>query len=179
MRASSLNLMLLDDNTLIAIPLSNYLNKRFGARVNISTFFDIDKCLRAIDEKSHVIILDYLQNNKSHSYKNGLKNFNSIKNLKPKTEVTMITSDGNMTQATEEMQRGACEYVMQSEQYVYNIPKLVNKIVIAPIKKVVTLPIKQVTHYYNVKDYIMMFVVAFISIGVLVLVGYLSAAFFR
>lgn len=189
MKTAVLNLLILDDKTIMAGPLSDYLNSRFGRRVAISTFFDADRCMRAMDNNSHVIILNYFINgkDKDNRYKNGLNTFNSIKKHNPSAEVTMITSNGDMTKATEEMQRGACEYIMHREQYLYDILQVLDSTVVVPLKKIVVLPLKslvalpvrKITHYYSVKDYLMMFIVAFVSIGLLVFVGYLSAALFR
>ncbi len=97
MKTPVLNLVLLDDNTLIATPIKNYLNKKFGAKINVSTFFNVDRCLKAIDKNSHVIILDYLKDNKSDDQQSGTKNLDKIKKSKPNIEITLITSNKDIT----------------------------------------------------------------------------------
>ncbi len=189
MKTSALDLVILDDNTIMAGPLSTYLQSRFGKRVNISTFYDAVECMGTLDAKSHVIILSYFINgkDKENGSKNGLNTFNLIKKQNPDTDVTMITSDGDLERATQEMQRGACEYIVQREQYLYDILRMLNTnvlipiktIVVLPLQKLITLPVRRIIHYYSVKEYLTMFVIAFVSVGILVLVGFLSADFFR
>lgn len=109
MKSAGINLFILDDHTLMVGNLSKYLINKFGERINISIFFDADKCIRNIDEDSHVIILDY------HSYgkaiKNGQDNFDYIKNQKPETEVTLITSDKDAPAAAADLERGAISHI--------------------------------------------------------------------
>ncbi|HET7818079.1 MAG TPA: hypothetical protein VFL70_02110 [Bacteroidia bacterium] len=177
MKTPVLNLVLLDDNTLIATPIKNYLNKKFGAKINVSTFFNVDRCLKAIDKNSHVIILDYLKDNKSDDQQSGTKNLDKIKKSKPNIEITLITSNKDITRASEEIKHKVYEYIIRKGRYLYDMPQLVKKTVITPVTNLVTFPIKQIAHYYSIQDYLMMFLIVFISIGVLVVIGFLSVMF--
>ena len=99
MKTSALNILILDDNTLIVDSLCKHLNERFGTRVNISTFFDADKCIRNIDEQSHVIILDYFLNDKDKGFGNGMNIFDQIKKLNPKTKAIIISANKSASSA--------------------------------------------------------------------------------
>jgi CheY-like chemotaxis protein len=173
METTALNLLILDDNKVIAGELSNYLNNRFGAKIKITAFLDADTGIQSIEEKSHVIILDYSLPNEVKGAKSGQKFFNSIKRLNPKTKVTVMTSDNDVAGATEEMKIGTSKYIMRLN--------LLNAVVVSPfrnvvlpISKVITYPIKRVLHYYGIKQYLMMFLVAFGSIAFIVLAVFLS-----
>ncbi len=176
MKTTALNLVLLDDNTLMANPLSNYLNNRFGSRVRISAFYDVERCLRGIAEDAHVIVLDYLVNGKVS--KTGLEKFNYIKKISPQTDVTLITSDEDAAGATEEMQRETSEYIMNREGYSRNIVHHINRKVVAPLRVFTTYPFRKIIYFYTVKNYLMMFVVAFVSVGILVLAALLAVNLF-
>lgn len=178
MKVAAIDLLILDDNGLMADGLSKYLNQRFGTKVNISTFFDMDECMQKIGKRSHVIVLDYFLNGKDKGAKNGLKIFNSIKNRIPKIEVTMITSDDDVERATQAMQIGASEYIIDKEPGLYDILILFNKVVFSPIKTLVTLPVRKIIHYYDIKDYITMYVSAFTLLSILVIIGMLAVKLF-
>lgn len=173
MEPTALNLLILDDNKVIAGDLSNYLNNRFGARVKIAAFLDADTGIQNIQEKSHVMILDYSLPHEGKGAKSGQKFFNSIKRLNPKTKVTVFTSDNDIAGATEEMKRGASKYIMKLN-LLNAVVVSPFKTVVLPISKVITYPIKRVIHYYNINQYLMMFLVAFASIAFVVLAVALS-----
>jgi ActR/RegA family two-component response regulator len=177
MKAPTLNLLILDKNSAIIGPLSNYLNTRFGERIAITAYADIDECAKNINHKSHVLILDYFLNHEDKTANKGLKVFDSIKKRNPRNKVTMFSSNEDIALATEEMQQGASKYIMKNERGLYDIIFKLDKVVVTPIKTVITLPIRTVMHYYNLKAYIMMFLVAFASVGLLVIGGFLALKF--
>jgi ActR/RegA family two-component response regulator len=181
MKTTPLNLLVLDKNSLIVGPLSTYLNSRFGERVNISTYSDADECMLYVDKKSHVIILDYFINHEDRNATKGLKVFETMRKRNPESKVTMLTSREDIGVAIEEMQQGASKYIMKNERGLYDIRFVLDKVVIAPIKTVaipiITLPIRKLLHYYNLKSYLMMFLVAFLSVGILVIAGFAALKF--
>ena len=104
MKNAALELLILDDNTLIANALSKKLQMNFGTKINVSTFFDADKCLRNIGGQSHVIIIDYFIDSNYKGFRNGLTIFNYIKKSNPEAAVTMITSNKGISIAREEIE---------------------------------------------------------------------------
>jgi DNA-binding NtrC family response regulator len=171
MKTHTLNLLLVDDKKLIVSSLSKYLNDRFGMRINISSFFDEESCMLQIDDRSHVIILDYFLNSDSEKTKNGLEIFNSIKKRSPKTNVTMITSNEDIEDAIKEMQRGTSDYIINRERYLQKILLLLNQAVLYPIKKTIVAPIRKIITEYTLQDYITTFILVFIAAGILVFLG--------
>jgi DNA-binding NtrC family response regulator len=179
MKTAALNLLLVDDNTLIAGQLSKYLNNRFGKRINVLTFIDTDTCIQNINQHSHVIILDYFLNEEEKAFKNGLKHFNSIKKINHRTKVTILTSNSDVATATEEMQKETSDYIIKWEKSLQDIFQRFDKVIVRPVKTVVTYPVMKIVEYYNINNYLMMFLVAFISIGAIVLAVFLSLQLFR
>jgi ActR/RegA family two-component response regulator len=173
METPALNLLILDDNKVIAGELSNYLNTRFGTRIKIAAFLDAELGIQNIKEQSHVIILNYSLPNETREPKKGQRFFNSIKRKNPKTKVAIITSDKDVANATEEMKRETSKYIMKRRllNSVVNSPY---KTIVLPIKTVIAFPIIKVIHYYKINDYLMMFFVAFASMGIFVLAVFLS-----
>jgi hypothetical protein len=180
MKTTPLNLSVLDKNSIIIGPLSTYLNTRFGERINITPYSDAEVCMQFIDDNSHVIILDYFINHEDRTGTKGLKLFETMKKRKPGSKVTMLSSREDIDVATEEMQQGASKYIMKNERGLYDIRFVLDKAA-RPMKTIVipviTLPIRKLVHYYNLKSYLMMFLVAFISVGILVIAGYVGLKF--
>lgn len=179
MKIPALNLLIVDNNKLIIDTLSKHLVTRFGMGVNISPFFDAESCQVKIDEQSHVIVLDYFLNHEEKENKRGLNIFNSIKEKNPTTQVTMISSSEAPLKAMEDMQRETSNYIIKQERSLQKIFRTINRIVISPVYKIVVspihvriiLPIRKIISEYTLKDYLVMFIVAFISVGTLVFFG--------
>lgn len=178
MKTEALNLLLIDGNKQIANTLSKYLYDRFGIRISVSCYYDEESCMSHVDERSHVIILDYFANGDRNN-KMGLGIFNSIKKRSPKTEVTMLTSSEGILLATEEMQRGVSNYILKRERYLHKVLLLFNRMILSPAYRYVifpidvriVVPIRKIIEDYTLKNYLTMFIVAFVSVGVLVFLG--------
>lgn len=187
MENAALELLILDDNTLIADTLSKKLQKNFGTKINVLTFFDADHCLRNIGGQSHVIIIDYFIDSDNKGFRNGLTIFNYIKKSNPQAEVTMITSNKGISIAREEIEFTVCKYIMKNVTHSNELLNQFNKVIISPIKTNIVSPIKtsvafpiqKIQNYYLTKNYMMLALITSISISILVAVGYLNSIFFH
>jgi|ERR1700722_3196743 len=140
MSSNALQLLILDDKTLLVDSLSKYLNNRFGERIKVSAFFDTDKCIRSIEALSQVIILEYLTNDKDTKTKDGLRILELIKAESKSTEVTIISSTKELPIAIEDIKKSVCDYILKHEQLSYTILELIDKTVLTPLKTIVGLP---------------------------------------
>ncbi len=172
MKSSKLNLLILDDNLAIAQPLTNYLNNRFGERINLSMFIDGNECIRSIDQDSHVLILNYAMNGYDEGARNRGEIFKRIKRRNPKTEVTMLTSKQNVMDATEEIQRRVGEYIRRKERYLYDALRMFDQVIFSPITARIVLPIKKLVNDYTIIGYVIMILSAFTTVGVLVIAAF-------
>ena len=132
METQGSNLFIVDDNKLMVVDLQNYLQARFGNSIQISTFEDGESCLKRIDKETHIVILDYFLGGK-----NGLDILRSIKEINPRTEVIMLSSNENIAVAIETFRSGAKDYVLKGEGYWKKIIKLVNGMIVKPIHVIV------------------------------------------
>jgi DNA-binding NarL/FixJ family response regulator len=158
MQTQGLNLFIVDDNKLMVETMKQYLQSRFGLDIRISTFNDGDSCLAKVDQDTHVVILDYFMEGK-----NGLEVLKAIKTINPKTEVIMLSNNENMALAIETFQAGATDYVVKGSNSWSKISKLVNKIVTAPMRLLVD--------EFRVSKYMAMFLLTFITMGVVVVIA--------
>jgi DNA-binding NtrC family response regulator len=139
MNQNALQLLILDDKTLMVDALSKYLKDRFGERIAISAFFDTDKCIRSIEERSQVIILEYFINAEDKK-KDGLQILNQVKAENKKTEVTILSSTKELALAIEDIKKSACDYILKHQQSPYTLLKQIDKNILTPLKTIVGLP---------------------------------------
>jgi DNA-binding NarL/FixJ family response regulator len=126
------NLFIVDDNKLMVQTLKQFLQNRFGISMHISTFSDGESCLLKIDKDTHIVILDYFMTGK-----NGLDILKAIKNLNPKTEVIMLSSNEDMAVAIESFRAGAKDFVIKGADSWKKITTLINNVITAPIRLMV------------------------------------------
>ena len=132
METEEINVFIVDDNKLFVNELKNCLIAKLGVGVLISIFYDGESCLKKIDKKTHIVILDYFLPGK-----NGLEILKSIKEINPKTEVIMLSNNEDIVVAIETFRAGAKDYVIKGQSYWKKILHLINYITIKPIRIIV------------------------------------------
>lgn len=150
------NLFIVDDDRLMITTLKKHLQDKFGSSIKISTFYDGDSCIEKVNEETDIVILDYFMEGK-----NGLETLKSIKEINPKTEVIMLTSNDSMAVAMKSFRMGAKDYVIKGEDPWEKVTKLVNHIV--------TTSIRIIVREFGISEYMGIFLLTFFSIGVIVL----------
>jgi DNA-binding NarL/FixJ family response regulator len=155
MKTQGTNLFIVDDNELVLIDLKYYLINKFGANLQISTFSNGESCLEKIDAQTDIVILDYFLEGK-----NGLEVLKSIKDINPKTEVIMFTSNENTGMAIESFRTGAKDYVIKGRGSINKIYNLVYHII--------TEPIRMIVREFGVSKYVAIFLMTFVTMGLVV-----------
>jgi DNA-binding NtrC family response regulator len=129
METQGLNLFIVDDNRSMVYALKQYLTGRFGGKLKISTFYDGETCLENINEQTDVVILDYFLGGK-----NGNEILRSIKELNPRTEVIMLSSDESIETAVNSFSLGAKNFVVKNKNAWRKLSILIETIVIKPLR---------------------------------------------
>lgn len=155
MQTQGLNLFIVDDNKLMVMDLKHYLHNRFGVNLNISTFWDGESCLKKVNEKTHIVILDHFLNGK-----NGLDTLKSIKKINPGTEVIMLSSNEDIALAIETFRAGASDYVVKGQGSWQRLTRRINHIVTAPIRLMV--------REFGVSVFMATFLLTFVTMGIVV-----------
>ncbi len=110
-------ILLVDDEEKFVETLAERLEAR---GLEVRTAFNGDEALNRIQEKdADVVILDVLMPGKS-----GIETLREIKQIKPLTEVIMLTGHATVETAIEGMKLGAYDYLMKPTE----TPELVEKI---------------------------------------------------
>jgi DNA-binding NtrC family response regulator len=158
METRGLNLFIVDDNKLAVTDLQYYLQNKFGASINVSTFSDGESCLAKIDKDTQIVILDYFM-----AGKNGLDTLKAIKSINPKTEVIMLSGNEDVALAIETFRAGAKDYVIKGTGVLKKVTKVVNFIITAPMRLLVD--------EFRVSKYMAIFLITFVLVGVVVVIG--------
>ncbi|MES2836470.1 MAG: response regulator [Bacteroidota bacterium] len=158
METQKANLFLVDDDHLMVSSLKKFLEVRFGDSFNISTFYDGDSCIKNIDSKTKIVILDYFMEGK-----NGLETLKLIKAANPKTEVIMLSSNEDLAVALETFRVGAKDYVVKGTGSW-------QKIKIA-VEYIITEPIRILVREFGISKYMAIFLLTFTSVGIVVLIA--------
>lgn len=152
MSIQGLNLFIVDDDMLMVTGLKNHLNTRFGNDLNISTFSTGESVLKEIDKDTSIVILDYFLNGQ-----NGNEILKSIKNINPKTEVIMLSSNEDIVVAIESFRKGATDYVIKGRKSWDKISSLVYK--------TITYPIRIIVREFGISKYLAIFLLTFMIMG--------------
>ena len=155
MKILTTNIFIVDDDKVMVTATRQFLERRFGRSVKITTFNDGESCLKKVDETLHLVILDYYMKNK-----NGLEILKSIKTINPKTEVIMLTGNEDMVIAIESLRAGAKNYVAKGTGSQGKVTQMVDYL-IAGRNRILTKKI------YKSK-YISIFLITLTIIGLLV-----------
>jgi DNA-binding NtrC family response regulator len=157
MKTQKINLFIVDRNK-AGEELRNYLSDRFGNRVKIIVFTDGKSCLEEVESDTHIVILTC-----SPEDKNGLLILKSIKAANPATEVIMLSEHEDIALAIESYRAGAKDLVVKGADSEKKLTYI--------IRRVLMMPIRIIVKELGLSQRIAMFVMSFITVGIVVLFG--------
>lgn len=155
MDPDKLNLFVVDDDRSTVAMLKNYLGRRFGTSLNISTYSSGESCLDHVDDHTHIVVLDYYLTGE-----NGLEVLKSIKQKNPDTEVIMFSNNEDIVAKIESLRAGATDYVVKGRTALKRITSQVYRIVTAPIRTMV--------REFGVTKFMAIFLLTFLTLGIIV-----------
>ena len=155
METQKINLFIVDDNKSLVAALKQYLQNKFEANINITTFYDGESCLEKVNQYTDMVILDHFLNGK-----NGLEVLKEIKEINPKTEVVMLTSNEDIALAIESFKAGATDYVVKGPSSWKKLTKLIHH--------VITEPIRIIVREFGVSKFMAIFLLTFLTMGAVV-----------
>ena len=155
METQKLNLFIVDDNKSLVTALKQYLQTKFEGNINITTFYDGESCLEKINQYTDMVILDHFLNGK-----NGLEVLKEIKQINPKTEVIMLSSNEDIALAIQSFRAGATDYVIKGPSSWKKLTKLVHH--------VITEPIRIIVREFGVSKFMAIFLLTFLTMGAVV-----------
>ncbi len=154
MNTEKLNLFIVDDNKLTVSSMRNFLSKRFGNDLNISTFYSGESVLKNVNENTNMVILDYFLGDA-----NGNNILKSIKKINPKTQVIMLSKNEDVEIAIQAYRRGASTFIVKDGDSIRKISNI--------IYDILTYPIRYMVREWGFSKYFAIFIMTFITLGII------------
>lgn len=112
-------IFIVEDNELYAKSLNTFIKIRFPKIKEIKNFRIGEMCLIEMHRNPTIVIMDYFLNSKYEEANNGLEIIKSIKILKPKTDIIVLSIQKNYNIITEAIKQYGCSYV-NKDQWAFN-----------------------------------------------------------
>jgi two-component system response regulator AtoC len=158
METQKLDLFIVDDNALLAKDLKLFLENKFGTDLNITSFRNGESCLKMVNAKTNIVILDYFLEGE-----NGLEILKSIKAINPNTEVIMLSGNDDIAIAIKTFRAGAKDYVVKGTSDFKKLTKIITRILLAPINLIV--------REFGVSKIVAIFLLTFVIMGIVVAIA--------
>jgi len=96
--------------------------KRFASDVyRLEAYGSGEECIRSLNKKPDLIILDYYFINNDHKVMNGMEVFDRIKELKPYTPVIMLSGQEKGEIVLDLARKGINDYVIKDQNLIDNL----------------------------------------------------------
>jgi two-component system, OmpR family, response regulator len=121
---SQKHIFVVDDNTMFAEMLKDYLSKNPSQKVSV--FNTGEECLNNLYQGPDLIILDYHLNDVFKEAANGLEILEEIKREKSPAHVIIMSSQTRYGIAAQTISKGAEQYVIKDEKVFENIDRMID-----------------------------------------------------
>jgi DNA-binding NtrC family response regulator len=132
MKTSAQPIFLVEDNEVYRNTLEKSVKEHVSPETQVRSFSSGEECLKNLNMKPKIVVLDYFLNSITPNAMNGLDVLKRIKIMSPETMVLMLSSQDNIQVATDTMKYGAFDYVSKNENAflrVQNAIKNIEKII--------------------------------------------------
>lgn len=122
-------MFLVDDEPIQNEMLKDYLSERF--KYKIKTYGSGEDAIKELDLDPAIIVLDFHLNAHLPNAKNGVEVLRDMKQLKPNSQVIMLSGQDKLEVAVDSMKYGAYDYVIKGEtafSRMENILKNINEL---------------------------------------------------
>lgn len=118
-------IFVVDDDPFIRETLKDHLTQ--DTKHEVSVFKTGEECLRQLEEKPDVIILDYHLNSQTKDAATGLEILTAIKKHFPQIPVIMLSSQERYALAMQTIQKGAEQYVVKDKTAFEKIAEIIRE----------------------------------------------------
>ncbi len=122
------NIFIVEDNEVYAKSLQTFIQNRFPNIKEIKIFRIGEMCLLELHRNPTIVIMDYFLNSKYLAAHNGLEIIKRIKDVKPKTEIIVLSEQNNFNVVTEAINLYDCMYVQKDKLAFNNIERYIKEI---------------------------------------------------
>lgn len=121
-------IFIVEDNEIYGKSLNTFIKTRFPKIKEIKNFRIGEMCLLEMHRNPSIVIMDYFLNSKYEEADNGLEIIKSIKILKPKTEIIVLSIQKNFNVIAEAVKHYGCSYVHKDQTAFNKVELLVKEI---------------------------------------------------
>jgi two-component system OmpR family response regulator len=114
-RDKPFSVFLVDDDVMFLRSLEHHLQHKLKHNIKISTFLTGEECLKNLDQKPDIVVLDYILNSDYPSAMNGVSLLLKIKQFNSGIITIMISGQDKLQVAIDTMKYGAYDYVIKNE----------------------------------------------------------------
>ena len=127
---SDLLVFLVDDDPFFLNTLYYFLTDSLPPQIKIKTFSSAEECLAAMNEKPHIIVLDYMLNTETSKSKamDGLSALKKINHVSAETFVIILSAQDNIDVALDTLKEGAYDYLSKSETAFLRLKTMIKNI---------------------------------------------------
>lgn len=119
-------IFIVEDNEVYAKALKRFIQRRFNNIKEIVVFNTGETCLRDLNRNPKIIIMDYYLNSKNLNAHNGLEIIKRIKELKPSTNIIVLSSQEKFNVVLEAVKQYDCSYVQKDSEAFRKVQQLIN-----------------------------------------------------
>lgn len=119
-------IFLVDDEPIQNEMLKDYLSSRFGYQ--FKTYETGEEAIRDLNLNPEIIVLDYHLNSHIPDTQNGVQVLQKIKELRPATQVIMLSGQDKLEVAIDSIKYGAYDYVVKGETAFSRMENILNNI---------------------------------------------------
>lgn len=128
--ADTLSICIVDDDEIFLNSLKHYINEKIKYTINIKLFYTGEEFLKHIhEEKTDIIILDYMLNSTYPHAMDGRSVLQKIKQLYPEMTVIMISGQDKIEVALEIIKEGAYDYVVKNDNVFLKVQNILKNVV--------------------------------------------------
>jgi two-component system OmpR family response regulator len=124
--AKNLSVFLVDDDRMFLLSLKKEIKNRFK-NVRLFTFLTGEDCLKRMNEKPDIIILDYYLANGTAEGMNGIDVLKEIKSISTDNEVIFLSAENKEDVVMNAIKNGASEYLPKTENVFSRLRKIMRK----------------------------------------------------
>ena len=111
----AISVFLVDDDNMFLKSLEHHLQQKLKHNFRIKSFSTGEACLKNMEQKPNIVVLDYFLNAEDQHAMNGVHMLEKIKLTNPDTAVIMLSGQDKMQVAVDSMKYGALDYVVKNE----------------------------------------------------------------
>jgi len=126
-KGEDIQVFLVDDDKMFQKSFGHYISTNKKPLVRFSCFSTGEDCVKNLNQKPDVVILDYMLGSENEKTMNGIEVLENIRKKSPETAVIMLSGKANVEIVAEAMKRGAVDFIEKNELAFSKVQHLIDE----------------------------------------------------